>query len=227
MNTRLRALSIGMILLLSAMLPPVFGVPYGPFSALASSLLQYGESATPTPPPVATILEVEDQDVTTGMVIIQRANVGIRSWILIHNQRDGDVGDVIGRLIVLFGDNRDVVVPIELEQATPVLYASLHADWGQREVYEPELDVQTTPFIPFEVTLPAPPPEGTESTVTPAAATPTQPPDEAAPAPDAPAEGAELPVGWLGLIGAICLLGLAAGAVAGAVLFLLMRRRRR
>lgn len=231
MKMRSRVFIICMLMLLSTLLLPVIGMPYESFPVLASSLLQYGEKATATPLGIITVLEVDDQDASTGMVIIRRADVDIRSWILIHNQRDSDVGDVIGEVIVLFGQNQDIVVPIDLEQATPVLYASLHADWGQKEVYDPELDVQTTPYIPFEVTLPVAPMEEIEATITPTTVPPAElPPDELPPdeplSPTPPPEVEQLTRGLWPLIAAICVFGIVVGATAGVVIFYLVRRRR-
>jgi hypothetical protein len=120
-----------------------------------------------------TRLEVENQDASEGSVIIRRAHVGVRSWILVHNQQEGAPGEIIGSRIVLFGDNYNINTAIDLDKATPVLYVSLHADWGQKEVYEPEIDVQTTDYQRFQVEFAPPTAQDQEPPPTPLMLTPT------------------------------------------------------
>jgi hypothetical protein len=223
MNVRLRLLSIISILMISILMLPILGMPYDSFTVLASSLLQYQGNKTPTPPPFITVLEVENQDSSAGMVIVKRANVGIRSWILIHNQQDGQPGEMIGAGMVLFGETLDIIIPIDLGLATPVLYASAHADWGQKEVYDPDLDIQTTPFIPFEAILQQEVQPEAPATQVPTEVIPTVVEQVSSPTPIVSDEPATPNPGWLILI--ICLGAGVAGVVGGIVVFFLLRSR--
>jgi hypothetical protein len=223
MKVRLRLLSIISILMVSFLMLPIFGMPYDSFPVLASSLLQYQGSKTPTSPPFITEIEVENQDASAGMVVVKRANVGIRSWILIHNQQDGQPGEVIGTGLVLFGETLDLIISIDPDLATPVLYASAYADWGQKEVYDPELDIQTSPFVPFEVTLPQVVEPEAPPTQVPAATISSQEEQVPTPTPIASDESAPRSPVWIILI--LCLAAGVAGVVGGIGVFFLLQSR--
>ena len=223
MKAKLQLLTVLSVLTMSFLMLPVFGIPYDSFSVLAASLLQYQTNKTPTPPPFLTELEVEDQDASSGMVIVKRANVGICSWILIHNQHDGQPGEIIGQGIVLFGETLDIIIQIDPALATPVLYASAYADWGQKEIYDPELDVMTTPFIPFNVTLAHEVQPETPPTQVPTVVMPATPIPLPTPTPIASEVSTPFSPGWLILI--VCLAAGIASLVGGLIVFFLLRSR--
>ncbi|RME54457.1 MAG: LPXTG cell wall anchor domain-containing protein, partial [Caldilineae bacterium] len=83
-------------------------------------------------------------------------------WMVIHAQKDGGIGPVIGHAPVSAGTNTDVVVTIDADAATETLYAMLHIDAGEMGTYEfPGPDgpvvVDGAPLAPaFMVTMPAP-----------------------------------------------------------------------
>ena len=55
---------------------------------------------------------------------------------MIHAQTDGKPGPVLGFTQVNDGTSANVIVEIEVSQATETLYAMLHTDAGQAGVYE-------------------------------------------------------------------------------------------
>ena len=57
-------------------------------------------------------------------------------WVVIHIDSDGAPSTVIGAAPVNDGTNTNVAVPIDVSQATPVLYAMLHTDDNEIGVYE-------------------------------------------------------------------------------------------
>jgi hypothetical protein len=57
-------------------------------------------------------------------------------WLVVHAQKDGNPGAVLGYSPVNDGDNADVVVVIDATQATQTAYAMLHTDAGTVGTYE-------------------------------------------------------------------------------------------
>jgi len=113
---------------------------------------------TPTATQETPGVTVEDQQVANGTVTVQNVVAAEDGWMVIHRSANGTFGDVIGHTFVQAGTTEDVVVPIEVGQATQTLYAMLHIDAGQEGVYEfpgPDAPVQVNGQIvvePFTVT---------------------------------------------------------------------------
>ena len=111
-------------------------------SGLVSGLLMflgltYMAAAQMTPTVV-----VGDQAIVNGKVTIEKVVSDGPGWIVIHTQKDGKPGPVIGHAPVSAGENTNVVVEIDATRATPTLYAMLHTDAGQLGTYEfPGADV--------------------------------------------------------------------------------------
>jgi hypothetical protein len=103
-------------------------------------------------------ITVEDQDVENGNVTIQQVVAEEQGWIVIHAEEDGEPGPVIGYTQVAAGENSNVVVEIDQEQATETLYAMLHIDAGQIGEFEfpgpdaPVMENGEPVTEPFEVT---------------------------------------------------------------------------
>lgn len=57
-------------------------------------------------------------------------------WLVVHADSDGSPGPVIGFAPVASGINFDVMVVLDTEGLTPVLWPMLHVDTGTEEVYE-------------------------------------------------------------------------------------------
>lgn len=127
-------------------------------------------SATATPAPTAepvvdepevseSSVVVEDQDVSAGSVIIEDVHAAQAGWLVIHINQDGAPGPIIGFASVNEGENHDVEVEIDLEQATEDLFAMLHIDAGVRGEYEfpgddvPAKNGDAIVNVPFKVSL--------------------------------------------------------------------------
>lgn len=86
-------------------------------------------------------VEVQDQALTEGSVVVPRAVANGPAWVVIHADQDGKPGPVIGQTAVEAGENLAVQVEIEDAAATPTLYAMLHSDTGEIGSYEfPDAD---------------------------------------------------------------------------------------
>lgn len=99
-----------------------------------------GDAIVNVPFKVTLLLEasvmVSDQAVKDGMVTIDQIVAADPSWIVIHTEVDGSPGPVIGFAPVAAGTNANLEVEIELEAATPTLFAMLHIDAGSLGEYE-------------------------------------------------------------------------------------------
>jgi len=85
---------------------------------------------------------VMDQKIAMGTVSIAEVLSNGPGWLVIHADRAGAPGPVIGWAPVSEGLARDLVVKIDITKATPVLYAMLHTDAGKVGTYEfPGADV--------------------------------------------------------------------------------------
>jgi hypothetical protein len=142
---------------------------------------------TPTTTQVVPSVTVEDQEIVNGTVTVQNVVAAEDGWMNIHRSANGTFGEVIGHTFVQAGTTENVVVPIEVDQATETLHAMLHVDAGQEGVYEfpgpdqpvlvdGEIVVQpftVTNFAQLGVTPGAAAGTPTAMTGTPAAGTPT------------------------------------------------------
>jgi len=85
---------------------------------------------------------VKDQKVAMGTVSVAEVLSNGPGWLVIHADRAGAPGAVIGWAAVSEGLVKDLVVKIDTAKATPVLYAMLHTDAGKVGTYEfPGADV--------------------------------------------------------------------------------------
>jgi plastocyanin len=115
-------------------------------------------AATPTPKPTATekpptatatateealtpSVTVSDQAVSDGTVTIDEAVLADGGWMVVHQAVNGNPGPVVGFAPLEPGVNENVVVDIDVSQATPSLIAMLHVDDGNLGEYEfPDAD---------------------------------------------------------------------------------------
>ncbi len=112
------------------------------------------QRATPTPQPEPTeapaateapameepmakpSIEVQDQEIMDGKVVIARVVSEGPGWVVIHVEKDGKPGPIIGYAPVQAGENTNVEVEIDAEKATETLFAMLHVDAGQQGKYD-------------------------------------------------------------------------------------------
>ncbi len=108
-------------------------------------------------------VEVNDQPIKDGMVTIARVVATEPGWLVIHADKDGKPGPILGKTQVQAGENLNVVVSIDVAKATPRLHAMLHVDRGTMGVFEfpdgPDVPVKVgdkVVNVPFNVvtTLP-------------------------------------------------------------------------
>jgi plastocyanin len=93
-------------------------------------------SETPASAAITPSVTVSDQEIVNGGVTIARVVSAGPGWLVIHAQKDGAPGLVLGYIAVKEGDNADVVVQIDATRATATLYAMLHSDAGTIGTYE-------------------------------------------------------------------------------------------
>ncbi len=81
-------------------------------------------------------IEVSDQEVMDGTVVVDLVVSDGPGWIVIHADDDGSPGEVIGYEAVSDGENMDVEVEIDTDLVTETLYAMLHVDAEVVGVFE-------------------------------------------------------------------------------------------
>jgi len=77
-----------------------------------------------------------DQAAADGAITVDLVSATQPGWIVIHAQADGAPGAVIGFAAIEVGNNANVAVEIDLDQATETLYAMLHLDLATAGEYE-------------------------------------------------------------------------------------------
>jgi hypothetical protein len=112
----------------TASTPPAAGTP----AAMTPAAMTAGPSVT-----------VKDQPLTDNHVVIDTVMSDGPGWLVIHAQKGGTVGEVIGWAAVAGGNNSNVVIAFsDPSKVTPTLYAMLHVDKGAVGKYEfPGADV--------------------------------------------------------------------------------------
>ncbi len=82
-------------------------------------------------------LEVEmDQMGDGSMIEVSRVLAPDDSWLVVHLDDDGMPGKRIGLLAVPEGESRDLVIELDEPATTPSVIIALHADRGERGVFE-------------------------------------------------------------------------------------------
>jgi hypothetical protein len=132
---------------------------------------------------VTPSVTVSDQPIEDGTVTVDMVVAAGLGWIVIHIDEDGSPGPVIGQAAVEEGENEDVEVEIDEDQATDTLHAMLHDDLGTVGTYEfpgADVPVQLNGEIvmePFQVQAQETPPPAMTPEATPEA-TPAATPEE-------------------------------------------------
>ncbi|HHB91295.1 MAG TPA: hypothetical protein ENK60_08320, partial [Anaerolineae bacterium] len=119
-------LSISFTLLLTATLFAACQTPSQPAAQSAPT-----NTAAPAPtqaPAITPSVTVEDQEVQDGKVVVAKVVSPGSGWIVIHAQKDGKPGPILGFAAVKEGENENVAVEIDASKATDILYAMLHTD---------------------------------------------------------------------------------------------------
>ena len=90
----------------------------------------------PAPPPDMPRVSVVDQAVVDGQVTVAEVFSKGPGWLVIHADREGKPGPVLGFSPVVNGLNQNVVVTLDVAGVTETLYAMLHVDVGELGKYE-------------------------------------------------------------------------------------------
>jgi plastocyanin len=87
-------------------------------------------------------VDVADQPIKDDTVTVAKVVSNGPGWIVIHADKNGAPGPVLGYAAVKDGENTDVAVKLAPEGRTETLYAMLHTDAGKVGTYEfPGADV--------------------------------------------------------------------------------------
>ncbi len=87
-------------------------------------------------------VSVADQPIKDDTVTVAKVVSNGPGWIVIHADKNGAPGPVLGYTAVKDGENDDVAVKLAAEGRTETLYAMLHTDAGKVGTYEfPGADV--------------------------------------------------------------------------------------
>lgn len=110
---------------------------------------------------MAQSVSVNDQEVASGVVVIDRVVTDGPGWLVIHITADGSPGPIIGMASVESGETTNLNVDIDVQQATEQLFAMLHLDDGQAGEFEfpegpdvPAMQDGEIVNVPFNVVLP-------------------------------------------------------------------------
>ncbi|MBK9053785.1 MAG: hypothetical protein IPL78_23630 [Chloroflexi bacterium] len=104
-------------------------------------------------------LTIGDQTVNeAGQLRLDAAAVPGPAWVVIHNDNDGELGDIVGFYPVSPETTYPLTMTIRWHEALPQLQAVLYQDAGERGRFEPSTDLPLlvqgqTINIPFRVTL--------------------------------------------------------------------------
>ncbi len=94
----------------------------------------------------APSVTVEDQTIADDyMVVVAEVVSDGQGWLVIHADQDGSPGPVVGFAMVEDGVNTDVMVEVDPDMVTDIMYAMLHEDTGTMGEYEfPDADPPAT-----------------------------------------------------------------------------------
>lgn len=138
-----------MLLLLAACSQEEPATPTLP-AADASATLSGGVATATMPPPVTKTptptatatptrpsLTVSDQPLDeSGVITVDRVTVREPAWVVIHAEREGQIGEVLGQTAVSPGVSSAVEITIDPLQATDTLSAMIHVNVGSEETFD-------------------------------------------------------------------------------------------
>jgi hypothetical protein len=82
------------------------------------------------------MIRVNDQPIVDGTVTVAQVRSPGVGWIVIYRSGNATVGEIIGFTPVPTGNSSNVIVPVNVSQATPTLFAILHRDLGTALLFE-------------------------------------------------------------------------------------------
>lgn len=107
-------------------------------TAMPGSMATPASTAAPSPTPdIVPVVKVSNQEIRGGTVIIDQVICKGPGWIGIHiTNPDGSLGAPIGYARVNDGDNRNVLIHINVSIASKTMVAMLHVDAGRIGILE-------------------------------------------------------------------------------------------
>jgi predicted lipoprotein with Yx(FWY)xxD motif/uncharacterized protein (DUF736 family) len=91
--------------------------------------------AQPTSSALQPSIQVEDQPLHDGVIVVSQALSIGDMWLVIHPQnKDGSIGDMVGYTLLHDGVNKNVLVHIDTTRTTQVLVGMLHLDASKAAV---------------------------------------------------------------------------------------------
>lgn len=79
---------------------------------------------------------VNDQAIKDGKVVISQVDAVAPSWLVVQVETNGVPGIVVGYKKLNKGVNKDVAVDINVQKATPKLFAMIHEDNGEKDKFD-------------------------------------------------------------------------------------------
>ncbi len=110
-----------------------------PVSENTEEPAEQAEPQTTEVSPDTVVIEsitVESQTVSNGTVIIKQVSISKDGWLVLHADDKNQPEKVIGKTEVKAGTLGNLVVPVDAQLVTPMLYAMLHVDEGVLGTYE-------------------------------------------------------------------------------------------
>lgn len=109
-----------------------------PAAVTAFSTTGNAGTVTTSAKPIADSITVHDQDISSGVVLINSVTTNQDGWVVLYRSPNFDVGDIVGYAPVYRGTNSNVKVTVDASKLTnqATLWAQLHADGGILNVFE-------------------------------------------------------------------------------------------
>ena len=114
-----------------------------------------------------TYITVNQQVVTNGILIIEKAQFAQEVWVIVQADDNGQPGKTLARATYSSRTFSDLKLVLEAGANSPILHISVHADKGSKGLYEPDsadrllaygtLPIKTTAHVTYEGTSTAPP----------------------------------------------------------------------
>lgn len=90
-------------------------------------------------------LSVSNQSLVNSTLNIPKVTLANDGWVVIHADKSGVPGEIIGQAAVTAGEHTDVKVTVTESKVTPIVHAILHIDTGAKGMFEfPGVDVPVT-----------------------------------------------------------------------------------
>jgi hypothetical protein len=88
--------------------------------------------------PAASAIVVKNQDLTTGVIVVNSVTAPVNGWIVVYKSTNFTSGEIVGYALVYQGVNTGVKVTIDTAKVgqLPTLWAILQADNGLPGVFE-------------------------------------------------------------------------------------------